>query len=80
MTARCKLDLFLFFAFVCDVSSEREDDGIPGEASVIGSLVTVVMCDGTMIGVWRGGGGHYVRISDHNTHLMKENIRHGLAG
>lgn len=66
MTARCRLDLFLFFPLVDALAASSIP---PGGAGTVGEPALPstgasfeVRCEGTMIGVWRGGGGHWQRV------------------
>lgn len=47
---------------MCDVSSVglEDDDSCCGVSILDSFVVVVVMCEGTIIGVCRGGGGHWV--------------------
>lgn len=61
ITARCRLDLFFTFPFAVVVKEspvEPSDGGAAWPVAGSTDASCAVMCEGTIIGVWRGGGGH----------------------
>ena len=71
ITARCRLDILLRPALPLDFDMAGSPASDAGEAKAcvaagggeLNTSVVAVRCDGIMIGVGRGGGGHYELIS-----------------